>query len=396
MRRASSGIFLGLSIVALAAAHGQVPDDPQAAGRLWSSFLTKYEEKSLSPLDAVVLDDKARVALLAASGPRFSSLKADSVGSLPELAVAMTERDPSVGSFARVEKALEVLLPEIDVYGSYSSATDNALLREALRQNSGVVHMTIQMRDDGGVICYPLDGGPADAAGINAGAELLALDGRPAKGKSLLALRLAFVGPVDSEIRVRVRQPQGMTEEFAVKRTDTPVPNVSVTKSLGGLTLRVRKFNSGSAASLKQQLEATPKPGNITLDLRGNGGGQRDEALKMASLFFPEGTVLGTFTTREGTVSPKDGNGVLVEPDSIRILQDERTASAAEYLIAVLKEGLPGKVTSYGTRTYGKSHTVLVTPLEGGGTLSVTEALMATPQGKSWDKSGLEPDRKSD
>ena len=95
-------------------------------------------------------------------------------------------------------------------------------------------------------------------------------------------------------------------------------------------------------------------------------------------------------------MEPKDGNGVLVEPDRIRILQDERTASAAEYLIAMLKEGLPGKVTSYGTRTYGKSHTVLVTPLQGGGTLSVTEALMATPAGKSWDQTGLEPDRKAD
>ncbi len=390
--------FVGISAFAVMAlaAHGQVPDDPQAANRLWSDFLTKYEERSLAPLDPGVLDEKARAALLAASGPRFSSLKADSVKSLPELAAAMTARDPSVGSFTRVEKALELLLPEIDRYGSYSSATDNALLREALRQNSGVVHMTLHQRDDGGVLCYPTDGGPADVAGINAEAELLALDGRPAKGKSLLALRLAFVGPVNSVIRVKVRQPQGMTEEFGVKRTDTPMPNVSVTKSLGGLTVRIRKFSNGSAASLKQQLETTPKPGNMTLDLRGNGGGQRDEALKMASLFFPVGTVLGKFTTRDGTSEPKDGNGVLVDPDRIRILQDERTASAAEYLIAILKEGLPGKVTSYGTRTYGKGHTVLVTPLQGGGTLSVTEALMATPAGKSWDKTGLEPDRKAD
>ena len=103
--------FVGISAFAVMAlaAHGQVPDDPQAANRLWSDFLTKYEERSLAPLDPGVLDEKARAALLAASGPRFSSLKADSVKSLPELAAAMTARDPSVGSFTRVEKALELL-----------------------------------------------------------------------------------------------------------------------------------------------------------------------------------------------------------------------------------------------------------------------------------------------
>jgi carboxyl-terminal processing protease len=382
----------------LAVAHGQEKpaDDPQAAERLWASFLAKYEEKSLQPLAAAELDEKARVALLAASGPRFSAIKADSVKSLPELAVAMTARDGSVDSFSRVEKALEEVMPEVDRYGGYSPAADVALLREALRQNSGIVHMTLDQRPDGRVLCYPLDGGPADEAGVNHGAELLGLDGRAVAGKSLLSLRLAFVGPAGTIIRVKVRQPQGLEEEFAIKRNDVPIPVVRVEPSIGGLTVRIRKFNNGSAASLKKQLEATSKPGNITLDLRGNSGGLRDEALKMASLFFPEGTVLGKFTTRDGAMEPKDGNGVFVEPGSIRILQDERTASAAEYLIAILKEGLPGKVTTFGTRSYGKSHTVLQTPLQGGGELTVTEALMAMPSGKSWDETGLEPDRKAD
>ena len=80
---------------------------------------------------------------------------------------------------------------------------------------------------------------------------------------------------------------------------------------------------------MKTKLEAYPNPGRLTIDLRGNSGGLRDEALRVASLFFPQGTPLGKFTTNTGEQTANDGNGVAVEPTAIRILQDGRTASAA-------------------------------------------------------------------
>ncbi len=390
--------FLGIVSLALlchpqSSAEDATANDRDAADRLWMNFLANYAEKSLSPLDPETLDEKAREVLIATSGPRFSSLKPDSANSLPDLADAMVAQDSSTGKFARIEQTLEALLPEIDLYGSYNPAADVAQMREALRQNSGIVQMTLEQQADGRVLCFPTDGGPADKAGVNAGALLMSVDDRPTSGKSLLALKLAFVGPPDTGITVKVKQPQGKTEEFTIRRTDERVPDVTVAKSLAGVSVRIRKFSAGSASALKDQLETFPKPRAITLDLRGNTGGFRDEALKVASLFFPEGATLGKFTTPDGVQAPKDGNPVIVDPESIRILQDGRTASAAEYLIASLREGLPGKVTTFGSRTYGKSHTVRQIPLQGGGDLTVTEALMSTPKGVSWDKTGLEPDQ---
>ena len=70
-----------------------------------------------------------------------------------------------------------------------------------------------------------------------------------------------------------------------------------------------------------------------------------------------------------------------------------RTASAAEYLIATLKEGVPDKVTLFGAKTYGKSHSTSHCMLEGGGELAVTETLLSTASGRSWDKTGIAPDR---
>lgn len=139
-------------------------------------------------------------------------------------------------------------------------------------------------------------------------------------------------------------------------------------------------------------MEPYANPGRLTIDLRGNSGGYRDEVLKIASLFFEKGTPLGSFTTRQGKQNATDGNAVYIAPSSISILQDQRTASAAEYLIATLREGLSEKVTLFGSKTYGKSHSTASILLDGGGRLTVTEALLSTSSGYNWDQTGIEPD----
>lgn len=365
----------------------------EAANRLWHSFIGKYTEFSLQPLDAKQLDEKARAVLIRTSGPKFSSWESGSQPTLPELAAAMTLKDAAVSTFDRIERMLTALLPEIDSYAHYRSASDVAQLGEAMRQNPGSIHLTLDQASDGRILCYPLPDGPAELAGVNPGAQLLAVDGRPAEGKTISAIRLAFVGPPDSPVALRIKQPQGKIEDLTIIRTGKPPTNITVKKSPVGLTIRIRKFDAGSARAVKEQLAPYQQPGRLTLDLRGNGGGLRDEALKVASLFFPEGTPLGKFTTRSGPQTANDGNGVFLEPTSINILQDERTASAAEYLIATLKEGLPGKVTLFGKKTYGKSHSTAHVMLEGGGELAVTETLLSTASGKSWDKTGIPPDK---
>lgn len=379
---------------ASALAEPPAPDSSnEAADRLWLSFVEKYAEYSLQPLDAKTLDAKARAVLIRTAGPKFRSWKADRQPTFAELANAIMAKDDTIPKFARIEQTLSVLLPQIDKYGLYRSAADVAQLSEALKQNTGSIHMTLDLAEDGRILCYPMADGPAEQAGVNAGAQLLAVDHRPAVGKTLAAMRLAFVGQPNSQIELKIRQPQGKVEELTVTRTDKELPVVTTTKTPLGVTVRVRKFDKGSALAIKQQLEAYPKIGRLTLDLRGNGGGLRDEALLTASLFFAEGTALARFTTRNGVQEANDANGVFVAPGSIQILQDARTASAAEYLIAILKEALPDKVTLFGKKTFGKSHSTAQVMLEGGGELAVTETLLATAAGRSWDQSGLAPDQ---
>lgn len=388
--------ILGISALSslLLAVHSRAELDT-AADLLWKSFQENYRAYSYKPLDPAVLDAKARAALIETSGPRFRSLKPDDKPTLPELAAAMVDRDGSVTEFGRVEMALQALLPGIDKYGHYQSASDVAQLSEAIKHGGGSVHMTLDNAQEGEILCFPYEGGPAQLAGIGSGAQLLEVDGRSAKGKSLHALTLAFVGPPDTVIELKIRQPHGKIEVFRVNRTSKKFPNVSVENTPLGVTLRIRKFGNDTGAQVKADMQPYGQPKRLTIDLRGNPGGVRDEALKVASLFFPKGTVLATFTTQSGVKTATDGNDVKITPGSIRILQDARTASAAEYLIAALKEGLPDITTVFGEKSYGKSHSTILLPLSGGGHISVTEALLATGSGRSWDKAGISPDDSS-
>jgi carboxyl-terminal processing protease len=306
----------------------------------------------------------------------------------------MATEDSSVSSFARIEKALETLLPEIDTYGRYRTSGEVARWIEVKRGNPGTIHLTVVPSKDGRNICYPLEGGPAELAGINPGALLLSIDGHPVEGKTLFALGLAFAGPPDSPVLIKVRQPQGKNEEFTVVRTNKPLPNISVSSTPLGVSLRVRGFTEGAAKTIRELLAPHPEPRRLTLDLRGNTGGFRDDAVRVASLFFPEGTTLGKFVTRDGEHPFTDGNGVSIKPASIQILVDSQTASAAEFLTAILKEGLPDTVTIHGTKTYGKGHSTMPCMLEGGGEL--TETRLTTASGKSWDKTGIIPDSSPD
>ncbi|MGC4014465.1 MAG: S41 family peptidase [Luteolibacter sp.] len=364
----------------------------QAAGaELWEDFQKNYKEYSFSPLPADELDLKARKALLTALGTRYRSWEPDKAPSLPELIEAVHKNDPASSTFDLAEKALTALLPTIDRFGLYESSSEIAQLQEASRQSGGQIAMIVERDDNGRLLCFPEPEGPASEAGINYGSELLEVDGVSVERKRLAAVKLAFIGPSPS-VSVKIRQPQGKEETLSIKRTTQVFPSVSAKKGPTGLSVRIRKFDSGSASRFKALLQENAPVTRLILDLRGNPGGLRDEAMLAASLFTPEKTVLGRLKDGQGERDVSDGNGVFCEPQSIQILQDRRSASGAEFLAASLRENLPGKVKIFGEPSYGKSHSTVKLPLYGGGIMTVSESLMMTASGKSWDKTGLQPD----
>lgn len=370
--------------------------DPAAADvqatALWKDFLVTYRKFSLKQLSDAELDALARERLIASLGARYRNWNKDEYADLAALIAAVRQREPERSAFDLTERALAVLLPAIDRYGRYEAAADVARFLEAGKQRSGgSVQMAIELDDAKRLLCFPQPDGPAAQAKVLPGAELLEVDGIPVERKELAAVKFAFIGPPLSKVKVKVRQPHGKIEELEIGRDKEP-PLIAASVSPLGLDVRIRRFDRGAAKELREIFREHADAKRLTLDLRGNPGGRREEAFLAASLFFPEGEVIGKFTSREGEEEVKDGNAVEISPTTIRILIDRRTASGAEYLAAALREGLPGKVRIFGEKSYGKGQSTVQVGLEGGGLVMITEAELATHSGLKWDQVGLQPD----
>ena len=156
------------------------------------------------------------------------------------------------------------------------------------------------------------------------------------------------------------------------------------------LYIRIRIFNKQTGKMVRQSLKNNPTAKGVILDLRGNGGGIFNEALKVAKLFCDDEIVTYTagreeqnkhyYTSGKGTLY----NGPLV------VLIDGKTASAAEVLAGGLQDQSRAKIM--GARSLGKGTIQKITMMSNGGKLVLTGEQFFTPSGKIIHKKGIEPD----
>ena len=139
--------------------------------------------------------------------------------------------------------------------------------------------------------------------------------------------------------------------------------------------------------------EALTKYKNIVIDLRSNSGGKLNDLYAMAKLFLDKGMVIGSEATRHSWTSRtvKASADRYFDFAEIILLQNDRTASAAEGFIMALKENLTN-VTVIGTQSYGKGIGQVTIPLKHGYAVKATTLSVLTPSGRSIHGVGITPD----
>jgi carboxyl-terminal processing protease len=153
------------------------------------------------------------------------------------------------------------------------------------------------------------------------------------------------------------------------------------------------QFAQGAGAEVRSQVEATLHKGAkaLILDLRDNGGGLVEEAVKTASIFIPSGTIV---STRGRAVAPEvylaTGNAISTSIPLV-VLVNRDTASAAEIVTGALKDR--GRATVVGTRTYGKGVFQEIDQLRNGGALDFTVGEYFTPNGTNLGAPGVRDGR---
>jgi len=233
-------------------------------------------------------------------------------------------------------------------------------------------------------------GTPAAQAGIRAGDLIIAVGKTSLAGRSAAGATTLITGQQGTRVTLTVLS--GKQRRVLVLRRE----NVLVTS--GGLLshhgsklgyVRLTSFTGGSGAAVRYQVEKVLHQGAraIILDLRDNGGGLLDEAVNVASIFIPDGTIVSTagrsqarqvYTAKGDAISSKIPMAVLV---------DSGTASAAEIVTGALKDR--GRAKVVGTHTYGKGVFQEIQPLPNGGALDITVGEYFTPSGYNLGGGGV-------
>jgi carboxyl-terminal processing protease len=289
-----------------------------------------------------------------------------------------------------VNDAIRGMLQQLDPHSNYLDEEAFAEMRDEQRGKFSGLGIQINKRgpDYPLTIISPIDGTPADRAGLQSGDVIAEINGEPTLELTVNGAVRKLKGPKGTSVTITIERP-GPTEPFEVtiERDDIPVESIRVAHMLdGGVGLiRLTNFTSTTAKELDDTIATLTEQGmtKLLLDLRGNPGGLLDQAVQVSERFIPSGELI-VYTRGRIRGSKADyvaKRGVERWEQPLVLLVDGSSASASEIVSGAVQDHDRGLIV--GETTFGKGLVQRVIPLQqGGGALAVTTAKYYTPKGR--------------
>ena len=309
---------------------------------------------------------------------------------------------------AALSRALKHLVAGLDPYTHYLTAKE----RRALRRSNADAGVAVHYEQDRGrgvvEVAAVLPGSAGAKAGLRPGDHVVEIRGRPvrdflsqAEVEALLAgregervpLRIQHrdaKAPVDVHVELERPSIKGLVEGRLVYPPTDPAHAGPVAH------VRLRAFRGGTGQAFRDQLKelraaAGRSLAGVVLDVRGNPGGAIEEALVVADTFLDRGVI--TRTRGRGGVIVREAKASAAGSDldtPLVVLQDRRSASAAELLAAALQDH--GRARIVGQLSYGKGSVQERIGLRDGSQLTLTVAHYYSPNDRAVDGRGVSPD----
>jgi len=239
-------------------------------------------------------------------------------------------------------------------------------------------------------VVSPIDGSPAEKAGIQSGDKIISVGGKTYDGSSIDQAVAAMRGKPGTKVDLIVLR--GEEElEFSIIRANIVMQSVRskvMDDNLG--YIRISSFEEKTAEDFKQQLRDLEVKGvkGFVLDLRDNGGGLVDSSVQIADMLLEEGVVTYTEDRQGNKEYYKSKAGATNLP--YVVLVNGGTASASEILTAAIKDHKAGQIV--GTTTYGKGIIQSVEQLTNGDAIKLTIMQYFSPDGNVIHTVGIKPD----
>ncbi|MDQ5913859.1 MAG: carboxyl-terminal processing protease [Patescibacteria group bacterium] len=281
-----------------------------------------------------------------------------------------------------------------DPYTTYFTKEEYEQFNSSLNGQFSGIGAEIGKKGDQIVVIAPIDGSPAAKAGVKAGDAVLEVDGKSTEGKSVEVVVSEIRGEPGSKVKLTVVS-DGTRKDIEITRDDIKVDSVKYEKLSDSVGyIKISQFSLDTYALTSDAVSKLKGQGvnRIILDLRNNGGGYVDQAVKVAGIWLDSKVVLSErFRGREVSVQRTSSNpsADLNSGNQLVVLVNEGSASASEILAAALSE--EGGVRLVGQKTFGKGSVQDMIELSDGSRVKITIAHWFTPKGKTIDKEGIEP-----
>tara|TARA_B100000427_G_scaffold278228_1_gene247899 strand:- start:110 stop:1243 length:1134 start_codon:yes stop_codon:yes gene_type:complete len=295
-----------------------------------------------------------------------------------------------------IDSAINGALQSLDPYSAYMNPEIFESMETDTKGEFGGLGIEIGMEAGVVKVISPIDGTPADKAGIKAGDYIVKINGVQVQGKTLMEAVKLMRGPVGSKINVTIRRKgERKALEKVIVREIIQVQSVEanvIKKNIG--YLRLKAFNNNSSRQLVEEinkLEVKNKPVGYILDLRNNPGGLLTQAINVTDFFLDDGEIVSTKGRRfmeNRRFFAKKGDKVKGKP--LIVLINGGSASASEIVAGALRDHK--RAIILGENTYGKGSVQSIIPLSDGGGIRITVSKYYLPSGKSISEVGVSPD----
>jgi carboxyl-terminal processing protease len=300
-----------------------------------------------------------------------------------------------------IRAAIQGMLTSLDPHSGYLSPDQFLDVQEDTSGQFGGLGIEVTMEEGVIKVVSPIDDTPASRAGILANDYVVELDGKPVQGMSLDEAVGMMRGPLGSKIRLTVIR-EGASEPLYFELARDVVATRAVRWEMEGdvAVLRLIRFSeqaySGIQKAVKDIYEERKgvAPRGIILDLRNNPGGLVDQAVLVSDAFLKQGAVVltrGRVDTESARYEAKpDELDARLSDVPLIVLINGGTASAAEIVAGALQDH--ARATLIGTRSFGKGSVQSIINLGPDGGIRLTTARYYTPNNRSIQAAGIQPD----
>ncbi len=292
--------------------------------------------------------------------------------------------------------AVKGLLETLDPHSAFMPPETFREMQVETQGSFGGLGIEITVKDRALTVVSPIEGTPADHAGIQPGDRIIKIEGQPTKDLTLMDAVRKLRGPKGSKVTITILR-EGSLEPLDVTLVREVIEVKSVrSKDLGDgiYYVRLSSFQERTSKDLERALEQAQKAGStaLILDLRNDPGGLLNQAVAVSDMFLDKGQLIvytqGRVKNQDLRFTAEHSNGFPRWP--MVVLVNGGSASASEIVAGALQDWK--RAVILGTKTFGKGSVQTVIPLSDGSGLRLTTAKYFTPRGRSIHGTGIMPD----